>query len=74
LKDQFAYNVQSRAAKQINAAAEDPHVALVAIAFGRLRHVCRFEKGGYCKETKRIARLKFAPKSENKSYNPLYTN
>jgi predicted ArsR family transcriptional regulator len=56
-RPRFAYNVPSRAAKQINAALEDPQVELVAIAFSRLRHVCRFEKGGYCK----VARKDCAP-------------
>jgi predicted ArsR family transcriptional regulator len=49
-RPRFAYHVLSRTTKQVNAALEDPHVELVAIAFSRLRHVCRFEKGGYCKE------------------------
>ena len=52
-RPKFAYHVPSRAKKQINAALEDLQVELVAIAFSRLRHVCRFEKGGYCKETRR---------------------
>jgi hypothetical protein len=51
-RPKFAYNVPSRTAKQVSAALEDPRIELVAIAFSRLRHVCRFEKGGYCKETK----------------------
>ena len=49
----FTYHILSRAAKQVTVALEDQSVELVAIAFRRLRHVCRFEKGGYCKETKR---------------------
>jgi predicted ArsR family transcriptional regulator len=56
-RHRFAYHVPSRAAKQINAVLEDPQVELVAIAFSRLRHVCRFEKGGYCK----VARKDCAP-------------
>jgi predicted ArsR family transcriptional regulator len=49
----FAYHVPSKITKQVNAALEDMPIELVAIAFSRLRHVCRFEKGGHCKETKR---------------------
>jgi len=46
-------HVPSRTVKQVIVALQDPHVELVALPFSRLRHVCRFEKGGYCKETKK---------------------
>jgi predicted ArsR family transcriptional regulator len=52
-RPKFAYHVPSTAAKQVTAALQNPHAALVALPFSRLRHVCRFEKGGYCKETKK---------------------
>jgi predicted ArsR family transcriptional regulator len=67
-RPKFAYHVPSRAAKQINAALEDPQVELVAIAFSHLRHVCRFEKGDHYKETKKDCTLKFAPQITNKNY------
>jgi predicted ArsR family transcriptional regulator len=51
-RPRFAYHVPSRTTKQVTAALEDPRVELVALPFSRLRHVCRFEKGGYCKETR----------------------
>ena len=60
-RPRFAYHVPSRAARQINAALEDPQVELVAIAFSRLRHVCRFEKGGHCKETKKNCTPQICP-------------
>ena len=52
-RPKFAYHVPSKTTKQVNAALEDMHIELVAIAFSRLRHVCRFEKGGHSKETRR---------------------
>lgn len=52
-RPKFIYSIPSKTTKQINAALKDMHVELVAIAFSRLRHVCRFEKGGRCKETKK---------------------
>jgi len=60
-RPKFAYLVPSRATKQINAALEDPQAELVAIAFSRLRHVCRFEKGGYCKETRKDCAPQICP-------------
>ena len=52
-RPKFAYHVPLRTSKQVASALEDPKMELVAIHFSRLRHVCRFEKGGYCKETRK---------------------
>ena len=52
-RPKFAYYISSAAVKQVTAALENPHGTLVTLQFSRLRHVCRFEKGGYCKETRR---------------------
>ena len=52
-RPKFAYRVPSKAAKQVAAAIKDPHVELVALPFSRLRHLCRFEKGGYCKQARK---------------------
>ena len=52
-RPRFAYHVLSKATKQITVALQDPHVELTALPFSRLRHVCRFKKGGYCKETRK---------------------
>ena len=57
----FAYRIAPRAKKQVTAALEDPTVELVAIPFSRLRHVCRFEKGGYCKEIKKSCAPQICP-------------
>jgi len=60
-RHRFAYHVPSRTVKQVTVALEDPHVELVALPFSRLRHVCRFEKGGYCKETRRDCAPQICP-------------
>ena len=52
-RSKFAYTVPPTAAKQVTAALQNPYAALVTLLFSRFRHVCRFEKGGYCKETKK---------------------
>ena len=51
-RPKFTYHVPSAAAKQVKAALENPYEAFVTLRFSRLRHVCRFEKGGHCKETR----------------------
>ena len=60
-RPKFAYHVPSRTAKQVTAAREDPTVELVSIPFRRLRHVCRFEKGGNCKQTRRYCTPQICP-------------
>jgi predicted transcriptional regulator len=60
-RPKFAYHVPLRASKQVTAALEDPTMELVAIPFSRLRHVCRFEKGGWCKERKMSCSPKICP-------------
>ena len=49
-RPKYAYHVPSRTAKQVVGALEDPGVELVTMPFSRVRHICRFEKGGWCKE------------------------
>jgi len=51
-RPKFAYHVPSKTAKQVAKALEDPNVELVTMPFSRVKHICRFEKGGYCKEKK----------------------
>ena len=60
-RPRFIYNISVRTTKQVNAALDDLQVELVAIAFSRLRHVCRFEKGGRCKETKKDCAPQICP-------------
>jgi len=60
-RPRFAYHMPPRTVKQVTVALQDPHVELVALPFSRLRHVCRFEKGGYCKETKKNCAPQICP-------------
>jgi predicted ArsR family transcriptional regulator len=52
-RPKFAYHILSTATKQVTAALQNPYETLVTLQFTRLRHLCRFEKGGYCKETRK---------------------
>ena len=60
-RPKYAYHVPSRTTKQVSFALQDPTVEVVALPFSRLRHVCRFEKGGHCKETKRNCTPQICP-------------
>jgi DNA-binding Lrp family transcriptional regulator len=48
----FAYSVSPKLKKQVSAALSAPSMELVHLPFSRLKHLCRFEKGGYCKEAR----------------------
>jgi predicted transcriptional regulator len=52
-RPKFAYHVPSKTTKQVTVALQDPYETLVALPFSCLRHLCRFEKGGYCKEVRK---------------------
>jgi DNA-binding HxlR family transcriptional regulator len=51
-RPRYAYHILSKTTKQVVAALEDPGVELVTLPFSRVRHICRFEKGGWCKKRK----------------------
>jgi len=51
-RPRYVYHVPPKAVKQVAVTLEDPVVELVSLLFSRVRHFCRFEKGGYCKEEK----------------------
>ena len=51
-RPRFAYHVPSRLKGQVILSLEDPYTRLVDLPFRKLQHLCRFEKGGYCKKIK----------------------
>ena len=60
-RPKFVYRVPSTATKQVTAALQNPYEAFVTLQFSRLRHVCRFEKGGYCKEARKRCEPQICP-------------
>ena len=62
-RPKFAYHVPSKAIKQVTAALQDPYETLVALPFSRLRHLCRFVKGGYCKEVRKSCGPQLCPQT-----------
>jgi hypothetical protein len=67
-RPKFAYCIPYRTVKQVNTALEDPKVGLVTKGFSHLRHICRFEKGGYCKETRKDCAPQICPQIENRTF------
>ena len=60
-RPKYVYHVQSKNARQVTSALDNPDVELVTLAFSRLKHICRFEKGGWCKERKRSCSPQICP-------------
>jgi predicted ArsR family transcriptional regulator len=52
-RPKFAYVIPQRVRRQVSAALSDPLIEIVSLPFSRLKHLCRFEKGGYCKQIKK---------------------
>jgi DNA-binding transcriptional ArsR family regulator len=46
----FAYSLSPGVNRQLTSASSCPFTETVTLTFSRLKHLCRFEKGGYCKE------------------------
>ena len=62
-RPKYVYHVLSKTIRQVDAALEDPGVELVTVPFSRLRHVCRFEKGGWCKMKKASCSPQICPQT-----------
>jgi len=51
-RPKYAYSIPSRVRQQVSAVLSDPSMTIVTLPFSRIRHLCRFEKGGYCKQVR----------------------
>ena len=60
-RPKYIYHAQSKTSKQVATALDNPDVELVMLPFSRVKHVCRFEKGGWCKEKKRSCSPQICP-------------
>jgi predicted ArsR family transcriptional regulator len=61
-RPKLAYGVPARVRQQVSVGLLDPTVEIVALPFSRLKHLCRFEKGGYCKQAKKNCEAGNCPK------------
>ena len=52
-RPKYAYSIPPRVRQQVSAALSDPSLTIVSLPFSRIRHLCRFEKGGYCKQARK---------------------
>jgi predicted ArsR family transcriptional regulator len=59
----LTYSLTPAIKQKVALTLTDPYTTIVSLTFQKLKHLCRFEKGGYCKETRRNCGLKTALKS-----------
>jgi predicted ArsR family transcriptional regulator len=57
----FTYSIPPKVKRQVSLALSDPFTEVVSITFSRLRHLCRFEKGGYCKNMRTKCEAQICP-------------
>ena len=51
-RPRFSYSLPPRLKHHISLILSEPSIEVVSLPFSRLRHLYRFEKGGYCKKIK----------------------
>ena len=51
-RPKYAYSIPPKLRRQISAALSDSSITIVSLPFSRLKHICRFEKGGHCKQAR----------------------
>jgi len=73
-RPKYAYFISSRVRQQVSAALSDPSITIVTLPFSRIRHLCRFEKGGYCKQVRNKCDAANCPQiPKNKELKPFLT-
>ena len=60
-RSRFAYVISPNAKKQVSNSLSDPAIELVHLHFSRLKHLCRFEKAGFCKQTRTGCNVRNCP-------------
>ena len=60
-RPQFAYALPEGVDGRAVSALVDPYKGLVVLSFDKLQRVCRYEKGGYCKEIRGRCALRNCP-------------
>jgi DNA-binding transcriptional ArsR family regulator len=46
----LVYSLPPEIKQRVSLTLTDPSITIVSVTFQKLKHLCRFEKGGYCKQ------------------------
>ena len=65
-RPRFSYSLPPKLKRHIFLILSEPFTEVVSLPFSRLRHLCRFEKGGYCKKIKGACKAQNCPETPKK--------
>jgi hypothetical protein len=57
----FMYSLAPEVKHRVALTLTEPYTTIVSLTFQKLKHICRFEKGGYCKDTRRRCEAQNCP-------------
>jgi len=57
----FIYSLPTEIRHTVTLTIIEPQTTIVSLTFQGLKHLCRYEKGGYCKKTKRRCEAQNCP-------------
>jgi len=57
----FAYSLPPDIKHRVALTLTDSYTVIVSLTFQKLKHLCRFEKGGYCKTIRRTCEAQNCP-------------
>jgi hypothetical protein len=57
----FVYSLPPKISHKISLTIKELQTTIVSLTFQGLRHLCRFEKGGYCKKIRAICEAQNCP-------------
>jgi len=57
----LTYSLPPKLRRQVDLTVTEPYTTIVSLTFQKLRHLCRFEKGRYCKKTRRRCEAQSCP-------------
>ena len=65
----FTYAKYPSLKRQIIHMLSEPYIEFVSLPFSKLKHLCRFEKGGYCKKIRAVCEAQKCPEIPKKNKN-----
>lgn len=57
----FIYTITPEMSRKVTLTIAEPQTTIVSLTFQTLKHLCRFEKGGYCKKSQRECKPQNCP-------------
>jgi len=70
----FVYSLPPEIRCRVALTLTEPQTTIVSLTFQRLRHICRFEKGGYCKKNEEKMRSPKLPPNPEKGIKTIFNH